>query len=140
MFLLLIQSFIISQYPPFAPPTLFNNPFLFNVPIFLSIAVVLIPIFSAISLLEICGFSVIKLRIFFWFSTNPSTNLSTNPSLLTSAAFLLNLVMKIPATTSKSVSGSFSMNSIFAYSCKIKDIFATNFVALSKTSCNLLSV
>ena len=50
---------------------------------FLSIAVVLIPISAANSLLDIDGFSRIKLRTLRWVSANPSTNLlptcSVNP-------------------------------------------------------------
>src|SRR5699024_1344319 len=66
--------FIIDQYPERLLPTRFINFSSFNFSIFLSMAVVLIPIISAISRLLILGFFATNFNIICWLSTNPSTN------------------------------------------------------------------
>ena len=56
------------------------SPFFLSEAMFLSTAVVLIPIASDISRLDTDGFSVISMRILRWLSANPFTNLSANLS------------------------------------------------------------
>jgi hypothetical protein len=54
-----------SQYPPLGEPTRFNSPIVFNFSMFLSMAVVLMPIVSAISLFDMRGLPLVICRILF---------------------------------------------------------------------------
>ena len=109
-----LYSLMISQCPPFAGPKRLRYPFSFNVVIFLSMELGLMPMVPDISFLDIDGLFFIRSNIIFWLSVNFTTSL----------AFV---------STSLSTSHTPVFTSLISVSSSLPLIFSTYFPAPQRT-------